>query len=244
MSKTIEITLADVLDQVKFSCLLPDLVEGWLTRQIIRETAIQEGIQVTPEELQAAADQIRLLNQLQQADETHAWLTQHHLSLDEFEALAEANVLSNKLALHLFSEQVAPHFATQRLMYEQAIASEIRLEDPDLALELFYALQEGEVTFPEVAQSYISDPDLRRTGGYRGPLTRNQLRPELSAAIFAAQPPQILKPVVTAEGVHLIYVEAILEPMLDEQTHAHILSSLFWDWLRTQINEIQPLIKL
>lgn len=71
------------------------------------------------------------------------------------------------------------------------------LDDEDLALELFYAIQEGEINFQEVARQYIQDTELRRCRGYRGIRYRKDLKPEIAAAIFAATPPQILKPIVT-----------------------------------------------
>jgi hypothetical protein len=45
---------------------------------------------------------------------------------------------------------------------------EIVLDDEDLAMELFYGIQEGEMSFYEVAHQYIQDMELRRKGGYRG----------------------------------------------------------------------------
>ena len=49
---------------------------------------------------------------------------------------------------------------------------EVVLDDFDLAMELFYALVEGEMSFHEIAHQYIQDTELRRKGGYRGILKR------------------------------------------------------------------------
>ena len=50
---------------------------------------------------------------------------------------------------------------------------------------------------------------IGRCGGYRGILQRKDLKPEISAAVFAATPPQILKPIVTSIGAHLILVDEV-----------------------------------
>jgi parvulin-like peptidyl-prolyl isomerase len=113
-------------------------------------------------------------------------------------------------------------------------------------MELFYALQEDEIKFPEIAHQYIQDTELRRSGGYRGVQNRKDLKPEISAAVFAATPPKILKPIVTSSGTHLILVEELIQPPLDESLRYKILSDLFSEWLKQQIEqseiEMQELI--
>jgi len=121
---------------------------------------------------------------------------------------------------------------------------EVVLDDEDLAMELFYAVQEGEMSFYEVAHQYIQDTELRRKGGYRGIVQRKELKPEISAAVFAATPPQVLKPIMTSSGVHLIFVEEIVEPELDNKLHYQILSDLFQEWLNQQIEQLKVLTSI
>lgn len=109
------------------------------------------------------------------------------------------------------------------------------LDDRDLALELFYALQEGEISFQEIARQYIQDHKLRCAGGYQGLRSRRDFRPEIAAAVFDAKPPEILKPITTSKGIHLIWVEAIVQPQLDEELRQKIINELFSDWLKQQI---------
>ncbi|MFP4577796.1 MAG: peptidylprolyl isomerase, partial [Coleofasciculus sp.] len=90
----------------------------------------------------------------------------------------------------------------------------------------------------------IQDTELRRKGGYRGIVQRKELKPEISAAVFAATPPQVLKPVVTSKGVHLILVEEIVEPELDNKLHYQILSDLFQEWLNQQIEQLKVLTSI
>ena len=108
------------------------------------------------------------------------------------------------------------------------------MEDRDLALELFYAFEEGEITFSEIARLYIEDPELRRAGGYQGVRHRVDFRPEVAAAVFAASPPQILKPITSPKGIYLIWVEEIIQPELDENLREEIIAELFTDWLKSK----------
>ena len=112
-----------------------------------------------------------------------------------------------------------------------------------MARELFYALREGEISFFEAAYQYIADTELRRIGGYKGFLYRKDLKPKISAAVFAANPHQILKPIITAEGVHLIRVEEIIQPQLDEMLRQQLLADLFGDWLKQQVGKFRVEIK-
>ncbi len=106
-------------------------------------------------------------------------------------------------------------------------------------MELFYSISEGESSFSEVARQYIQESELRRRGGYRGVVRRQEMKPEISAAVFAAKPPQILKPIITSQGVHLILVEEIVPAQLDEQQRSEILSHLFKSWLQRKIEEVE-----
>ncbi|WP_287726730.1 peptidylprolyl isomerase [Microcystis sp. M061S2] len=67
------------------------------------------------------------------------------------------------------------------------------------------------MSFHDVTRKYIEDKELRRQGGYLGVQRRQDLKPEISAAVFATKPPQLLKPIVKAKGISLILVEEIIQ---------------------------------
>jgi len=242
MSKLLSVSPEEIIYQLKISCQIPSVLEGSATRKIIASEAQKIGIKVELEELQQAADNLRLINNLRRADETLAWLQKHCLSVDEFEEVAHISVLSSKLAQHLFADKVEPFFVEHQLDYAQVVMYEVVLDDEDLAMELFYAIAEGETSFPEVAHQYIQDTELRRSGGYRGILNRKNLKPEISAAVFAATPPQILKPIVTSSGAHLIMVEELIQPKLDDTVRNKILSDLFSAWLKQELEQAEMVL--
>jgi parvulin-like peptidyl-prolyl isomerase len=239
MSQAITITSENILHQVKLSCKIPSVIEEIITRKIIADAAAEAGIKVETEELQKAADNIRIMGKLKSADDTWAWLQKHGLSLDDFEELIYNNVISGKLAQHLFADKVKPFFVENQLDYAGVVMYEVVLDDEDLAMELFYGIQEGEMSFYEVAHQYIQDTELRRKGGYQGIVRRKELKPEISAAVFAAKPPQVLKPIVTSSGVNLILVEEIIQPELDEKLRYQIISDLFTRWLKQQLEKVE-----
>jgi hypothetical protein len=58
MSQLLTITAQDILEQVKHSGKIPEIIEGILSRKVINEAANNAGIKATPEELQAVADEL------------------------------------------------------------------------------------------------------------------------------------------------------------------------------------------
>ncbi len=226
-----EISDRELIYEAKISGKITELIQRILCRKVIARQVKEAGINPTIAELQAAADNFRIVNQLESAEATQKWLQDRFLSIDDFEDIITQDLISNKLAQHLFGDRVEQMFAQNILDYSGAIIYEVILEDRNLAMEIFYSLQEGDLSFADVAHQYISVPELRRRGGYIGTVSRNQLRPEISAAVFAAKPPQLIEPIVTAVGVHLIQVEEIIEPQLDERLHQQILTEMFDRWL-------------
>jgi parvulin-like peptidyl-prolyl isomerase len=111
-------------------------------------------------------------------------------------------------------------------------------------MEIFYAIEEDEISFHDAAHQYSQEKELKRSCGYRGLLHRKDLKPEVSAAVFASSPPQMLKPIMTSLGSHLILVEEIVQPQLDIPLRQKILSHLFTEWLKQEINQFDIKIEI
>jgi parvulin-like peptidyl-prolyl isomerase len=243
-ANTRQLSSQDLIDEAKLTGKLPALFHGILRRQTISQEAARIGITSTAAELQVAADKFRTANQLETAEATWKWLQANFLTVDDFEHLVAHGLITEKLAQQLFGDRVEHFFHQNLLDYSGAAIYEVILEDRELAMEIFYSLQEGDLSFADVAYQYIQDPELKRRGGYIGIVGRKQLRPEISAAVFAAKPPQPIKPVVTAIGIHLIQVEEIVHPQLDDNIRQRILMDLFDRWLEEQIAIVAPQVEL
>jgi parvulin-like peptidyl-prolyl isomerase len=235
MSDLPSVSAEEVFFQVKLSGQLPAIREKIASQKIILEAAIGAGIDVAPEEIQLSANQFRKANNLLRAEDTLIWLQHTGLSLENFETMIYNSVLRFKLSEHLFANKLESYFMTHQTEYTSVVLYEILLEDEDTALELFYRIKEGELTFFEVSQNYTQDLELKRCGGYRGQLKRSELSPEVSSAVFACNPPQLLKPVLTANGIHLLYIEEIIQAELNEHIKHNITSVLFSEWLKKKL---------
>jgi parvulin-like peptidyl-prolyl isomerase len=244
MSEILTFSPEGMFHQLRLFAQIPTLTEKIITREIITRTATEAHLIVESEELQQAVDSWRLTNQLDSIEATQLWLQQHHLSLEELGESISATILSLKLAQYLFGDKIEPYFIDYQLDYMQVAMYEIVLDDEGIAMELSYAIAEGEISFFEAAYQYIQDPELSRRGGYKGKILRKDLKPEISAAVFAAATSQVLKPIVTSSGVHLIKVEELSKPQLDDMMCQNILSELFNTWLVQQIQQFEVEINL
>ena len=241
------ISTTEIIKYLKLSRQMPDVLTGIINQKIIEQTAAQEGITIGDQELQTAADRFRLENDLITSQATLRWLEKYYLSVTEFEELVKGNLLSQKLAEHLFSDRVEAYFYAHQLDYNQASIYEIVLTDFNLAMELFYGLQEQELSFWELGHQYIQDDELRRRGGYKGMKTRAQLQPEIAAAVFAINNnnlPQVLKPIAVDKHTHLIYVEEIIQPVLDKSLRKKIITKLYKDWLSQQRKQLTHILRI
>jgi parvulin-like peptidyl-prolyl isomerase len=220
-----------IVNEAQLSGQVAELMRGAIRRQIINEAALTAGIKPTEAELQAAADNIRMVDRLVTVETTNKWLAANFISVGDFEQIVRDRLITAKLAHHLFADRVEHFFWQNSLEYASATLYEVVLTDKYVAMEIFYALTEGDLNFNDVARQYITDPELNRRGGYLGTINRKQLRPEISAAVFAAQPPQTISPITTELGIHLIRVAEIIQPQLDSVIYQQILIELFDRWV-------------
>lgn len=237
----------DLIDHLKLSRQMPSLLTSIVNQKIIARTARRENITLSEVELQTAADRFRYEHQLVSSKATLHWFQKYHLSVTEFERLIHNRLLKQKLAQHLFAEQVEPYFYSNQLDYYQTVFYEIVLDNFDLGMELYYGIQEQELSFWNLAREYIDDLELRRRGGYQGKKMRSQLPAEVAAAVFSPkteQTPIVLKPIAINKKTHLIYVEEVIQPNLDESLRQTILDRLFENWLNKQRQQLTENVRI
>jgi parvulin-like peptidyl-prolyl isomerase len=230
-----EINDKDILEQVKLSLQLPGIIEQILMRRIVQSEAESANITVDKIELQKASDDFRERNKLLRAENTKTWLGINRISIDEYEEIIRLELLGNKLRKMVLADKVESYFHQKQSDFDQVVIYEVILENKELATELYYAIREGELQFQDVASKYIIDIELKRKGGYLGQIKRKDLSLMLQPIFSIASFPQIFKPLPTAKGFHLIWVEEIIKASLDERTRQEIELQLFLNFLKEKI---------
>jgi parvulin-like peptidyl-prolyl isomerase len=235
MSIDSKITTEDILEQLKISRKITEVIGQILTRRIVTAEAQQLGIEVEIPELQTAADLFRAQHRLISAKITEQWLEVNQLSLDDFETIIHLELLTDKLKQVVLKDKVEQFFYQHQLDFDRVVIYEVILEDKELAMELYYAIREGEIKFSDIASNYIKDPELKRQGGYRGQIKRKDINTELRSIFSVPSYPQIVKPIATSQGFHLIWVEEIIKATLDPEIDREIQAQLFTEFLREKL---------
>jgi parvulin-like peptidyl-prolyl isomerase len=225
-----------VVNYLKHEAKIKAVYHQVLCRQIVARVAAEQGVAVSPEEIQAKADEFRYQNKLESASQTFDWLSEQLLTPEDWEEGIQERLLTQKVAEHLFGDQVPTYFVQNKVQYEQAVLYRIVVPYQPLAQELFYQIEEEEISFFEAAHLYDLDERRRLTCGFEGKLSRWQLKPDVAARIFAAIPHEVVGLIPSDEGYELWMVEEFMEAELTSTVHQQILDQLFQEWLESELN--------
>ena len=215
-----------------------EIYQQVLSQRIIDQAAQTRKLIVTSEEIQAEADRLRRDLRLEKSTDTLAWLNEQMITVDDWESGIYDRLLTQKLQDTLFSQEVEGFFAQNRLDFEQILLYQIIVPYQQLAQEIFYQIEERELSFYEAAHLYDVDERRRYQCGYEGKLYRWTLKPEMAAVIFAAESGQLIQPIQDDEGYHLLIVEEFIPATLNDRTRQEIQQRMFQEWLAGELNYV------
>ncbi|MGQ9873036.1 peptidylprolyl isomerase [Leptodesmis sp.] len=138
----------------------------------IHVTVAERGIHVTPEEIQTVADQLRYEKRLFRASDTFAWLNDQAITAEDWEAEIRDRLLAEKLAKSLFEQEAEKYFLEHQADFDQVSLYRIVVPYEKPAQELYYQIQEAEISFYEAAHIYDIYPQRRLQCGYEGKFYR------------------------------------------------------------------------
>ncbi len=230
------IEVEEVIDHLKKNLQFKETCQQILQQRIIHQASQQRKLTITEEEIQTEADKIRREKRLEKAVDTLAWLNEQLITPDEWESGIRDNLLRQKLAENLFNEQAKKTFQQSWFNFEQVLLYQIIVPYEKLASEIFYQIEEEEMSFYQAAHLYDIDEKRRLQCGYEGKIYRFKIKPEVSPVIFAANPGEVIPPFKTEEGYHIIMVERFIEAQLTEEIYEQIINTMFDEWLLNELN--------
>ncbi|MBD1931372.1 MULTISPECIES: peptidylprolyl isomerase [Cyanophyceae] len=226
----------EIVSFLKKDIQLKEVCQKILYQKIITQAAQERSLAVTPEEIQAEANKLRYAKRLEKAADTLAWLADQMISPEDWEAGICDRLIAKKLAESLFAKEAEKFFAQNKLNFDQILLYQIILPDERLAQELFYQIEEREISFYEAAHLYDIDERRRHQCGYEGKLYRWSFKPDISAVVFSAKRKEVFGPISTDQGYHLFIVEEFIPAQLTPQTHQEIVDGMFKEWLASELN--------
>ncbi|MDD5823600.1 MAG: peptidyl-prolyl cis-trans isomerase [Firmicutes bacterium] len=149
------------------------------------------------------------------------------MGLEEREEIQEALAASRRdyisqLAMSELLKDITADDAEAEAFYEEhksdftvpatAVASHILVDDEAKAAEVKAQIEAGEVEFAAAAEANSSCPS-KAQGGSLGQFQKGQMVKEFDEAVFAAKAGDLLGPVQTQFGYHIIKVDAVNEGM-------------------------------
>ncbi len=118
---------------------------------------------------------------------------------------------------------------------EQVHVRHILVEDEETARTVLERLEQGEA-WEDLAAEFSVDTASKDQGGELGWVSRGVFVDEFEQAAFSAPVGEVVGPVQTSFGWHLIQVLAREERELEEATHQNLVQQAFVEWL-TQARE-------
>lgn len=118
--------------------------------------------------------------------------------------------------IEVTDEEVETFFEENRdTRYDIAAARHVLVESEEEAQQVLQRLEEGE-EFGAVAEDVSIDTGSGEQGGDLGEFTRGQMVPEFEEAVFNAEVGEVVGPIETQFGYHVIEVTERVEPELSE----------------------------
>lgn len=191
----------------------------------------QLGITLTEEELQAKGDAFRLEYKLLGASETLAWLAKQRISVEDWSQGIRVSLLTQKLREHLFGDAVDAHYMNNRDDYRRVALSQILVRDLTEALQIVQVLRGENASFCALALQHSKGKQSKENGGFAGVRFIAELLPEIVKAVVEAKESEIIGPIQTKLGYHILRVEKWFPAELSE-VREQVLNSLFQAWLQ------------
>lgn len=230
------IEVEEVIDYLKKNLQFKETCQQILQQRIIHQASQQRNLTVTDEEIQLEADKVRREKRLEKAIDTLAWLNEQLITPDDWESGIRDELLRQKLAKNLFDQEVEKIFQQSWSNFDQVLLYQIIVPYEKLASEIFYQIEEEEMSFYQAAHLYDIDEKRRLQCGYEGEVYRFSIKPDISPAIFAANPGEVVPPFKTEQGYHIIMVERFIKAQLTEEIYEQIITKMFDEWLSGELN--------
>jgi parvulin-like peptidyl-prolyl isomerase len=211
--------IAEIAAQVEYNALILKLCEKF-------------EISISDEELQAGGNEFRRSHNLLSASATQNWLDQQRITPEDWTEGIRVKLLEQKLKEHLFGEQVDSDYLNNRKQYKRVALSQILVRDLTHALKIVHALREENASLCALALEYSQGKQSKEKGGFAGVHFLPKLMPEIAEAIANANEGEVVEPIQTKLGYHIIRIEKWFPVHLNESLREEVIDSLFQAWLR------------
>ena len=199
-----------------------------IAEMLIREYAAQHQISNSIEELQVALEEMRYHKGLESKEKFLHWMKSNSQNLLSIQNELDYQLLRNKIKASIPYEKIETYFAEFQLKFDRAELYSIRVDSEAKAEELLAKIEEEKENFHILAMEHSEDENSKLKAGYIGKVARSEVTAAIEAAVFVAQPGDVVGPVKTDKGFNLFKVAALYPATLETEEDA-IRDKLFKD---------------
>jgi parvulin-like peptidyl-prolyl isomerase len=234
----IAVEAEEVVNFLKQGMSLKETRQNILYQRVIARVALERKVSVSSEEIEKEAAIQRRELRLEKAADTVAWLTDNMVTPDDWEVGIRNRLLAQKLAEEMFGKEVEKFFIQNRTEFEQIVLYRMVVADEKLAQELYYQIEEREISFYTAAHSYDMDSNRKQRCGYEGRVYRWEIETDIASIVFSTSPQQLIGPLKIEKGYHLFLVEELIPAELTQQRYQELLNHMFKQWLNAELQQI------
>ena len=224
--------------------LLPLLAENQmllpLAREIILDQAVK-NIECSPEETQAIRQHFFQQKQISSDEQLQTWLKRNYLTKDQLEKRIVRDIKLEKYKQATWGHQIETYYLKRKRQLDRVVYSLIRTQDPGIAQELYFRIQEEEKSFADLAKEYSQGAEAQ-TGGLIGPTELNVPHPMIAKMLMTSQPGKVLPPTRIGEWIVILRLEKYLAAQLDRGMRKRLQDELFKNWLNEQLQQKVSLV--
>ncbi|MBF2048542.1 MAG: peptidylprolyl isomerase [Elainella sp. C42_A2020_010] len=217
--------------------IFPRLASYRMMPQLQRESIIDDAIAsmtCTEDELTLAHQQFYEENQLLDETERQAWLKHHSMDQEFLETVFIPRLLKiEKFKHQQWKHKLESYFLRRKTELDRVIYSMIRVQDAEIAEELYFRIQENEQSFADVAYEYSQAPEAQINSTI-GPVELGSLHPALAHLLAISQPGQLWSPLALGNWILIVRLEKLIPAQLNVPMRQRLLREMFEAWVQEQ----------
>lgn len=233
------ITADSFITLLKLSGRFDNLMEEIIKDKLAVHAAKRRKIEITTEEIQERADQIRRVWGLHRASDTIKWLDAKGVTLDDFEQFVTDILYHEKIMEQISDDRaIEEYFSLNSPKFDSIIISHILVDSEGKAKELMAILEDDPESFADMAREH-SLADTSSDGGYIGKVLRGALQSDIESKVFNASEGDLLGPFPSADEnfFEIFIINSKTSSELNEDTREEVRRIVRDEWLTDRAKE-------
>ena len=220
--------------------LLRFLKRANLLRRLVREILISESIKhinISHEIEQKLISNFYKDKRIENINQRKKFLLYNGLNESDLHYQILISLKIKKVCSEKFKDDLDSHFLKRKEQLDQFIFSIIRVDNADLAHEIYLRIEAKEEEFSSLANKYSKEKNLYKNG-LMGPSNIMRCHPLLKESISSSAPGDLLKPFKLENSWIVLRVEEKKPAKLDAKMEEKMMFELFEIYIQKKIDKI------